>query len=99
MYTLIALVLLLIFAAASVLLYYQIKHKRLHTYKKGECPNCGAKPKRFFDRVNDTYIEQKPIKPRLLKGGGCSGASAIEYYCKECEIKEVFHENSGGCGI
>ncbi len=99
MYTFVGLSLLLAFAVAAVLLHYQLKHKRLHSFKRGICPDCNAKPVKFYDQAKDITLTKTPIVSRVLRKSGCSGASVIEYRCKECEIKEVFSENGGGCGL
>lgn len=99
MYTFIAITLLLLSSVVAVLLYYQLKSKRLQSFKSGICPNCGAAPTKFYDSFKEITISKKPISSKILRSNGCSGGVEIEYYCKECEIKEVFNESGAGCGI
>ena len=99
MYTFIAILLLLLASVVAVLLYYQIKAKRLQSFKKGVCPNCGAQTTTFFDNEKQITVSKTAITSRVLRSNGCSGGVQMEYRCKECDIKEVFNESSRGCGL
>jgi len=99
MYNFIAITLLLLIAVAAVLLYYQNKSKRLQAFKKGICPNCGAEPTKIYDKEKQIFLTKNPIDARVLRNNGCSGAIEMEYRCKECDIKEVFNERGGSCGV
>lgn len=98
MYNFIAITLLLLASVVAVMLYYQIKSKRLQTFKKGICPNCGAEPTKIYDNEKQIMLTKNPIDARVLRNNGCSGGVEMEYRCMECDIKEVFNEK-GGCGI
>lgn len=98
MYTLIATTLLFIATIVAVLLYFQIKSKRLRNFKNGICPNCNAHPTTFYDKEKNITLSKKPIEAKLLRNNGCSGGVVMQYSCKECDVKEVFNE-SGSCGL
>ncbi len=99
MQTVLTLLIFFLIVIFSVLLYFKQKNSRLDKLQNGICPNCGAEPKTFKDPNTNTIFTDKPISSRLLKNHGCSGAIEIEYRCKQCELKEVHSENSGGCSI
>lgn len=98
MQTILIILILFLLSIFSVLLYYKIKKSRLEKLQNGICPNCGAKPKVFFDPENRKFTIPV-LEARLLKSHGCSGIKEIEYRCKECDHKEVHAEVGGGCGI
>ena len=38
------------------------------------------------------------IQAKVLRSGGCSGTTEVEYKCKECGFSYVSSEYGGGCG-
>ncbi len=99
MQTIFTILILFLIVIFSVLLYLKQKTSRLEKLQNGICPDCGAEPKVFIDKETNTKFTNTPIKARLLKNHGCSGASDIEYRCSECELKEVHSQANRGCGI
>lgn len=100
METLFLLLILFLISIFSTLLYFKSKKSRLNLLNNQECPACGAKQTTFIDKNTNTTFTQDVIESRILKSHGCSGVVEIEYYCKNCGLKEIHSTNSlSSCGI
>ena len=100
MYAIISTLILFFIVVFSILLYFKLKRDNLTKLHNGICPSCGASKKEFINQTNGTKINVDAIRIKLLRSGGCSGTSEIEYRCKECDFKFISSEYSGGsCGI
>ena len=99
MYTTISILLLFLISVFAILLYMKNKKQRLVLLHEGTCPSCFTETKRFKDEATGAMFSVSPIKSRVLKGGGCSGVSDIEYVCNSCGLKEVHSEIAGRCGL
>ena len=99
MYTIIAILLLLLIAIFSILLYFKSKKSRQDTLDNGICPACLAEPKSFKDENTGTLFKVDPIKKRVLKNHGCSGITEFEYTCTKCGLKEVHNSVGQGCSL
>jgi hypothetical protein len=99
MYTTISLLLLFLISIFAILLYMKNKKERLAKLHNGICPSCLTETKRFKDENSGAMFSVSPIESRVLKGGGCSGVSDIEYSCNSCGLKEVHAEIAGRCGL
>jgi len=99
MQTIIFLLLTFLIVIFSVLQYFKSKKTREAKLNSGECPDCGAKAKVFFDETTNTKFKSEVIKANLLKNHGCSGVSEIEFKCQACGLKEVHQVSSAGCNL
>lgn len=99
MQTLLLILILFLISIFSVLLYFKTKKNRLDLLTRGECPSCKEKVKTFFDKNTNTSFTHEIISSRVLKNHGCSGVIEVEYFCKNCGLKEVHSVNSSGCGL
>lgn len=93
MQTIILLLILLLVAVFSTMLYLKNKTSRIDTLNQGECPDCHEKTKVFYDEKMRTTFKTEIIKAKLLKSHGCSGIKEIEYTCTNCNLKEVHTQN------
>ncbi|MEA3353401.1 MAG: hypothetical protein U9Q33_06280 [Campylobacterota bacterium] len=98
MYTVISLLIFFLIAVFGTLLYFKSKKDRLADLQQGICPACGSESKTFKDQNTGTTFKVDVIKAKVLRSGGCSGVTEIEYKCSECGLKEV-HNSAGGCGL
>ena len=92
MYTIISTLILFLIVVFSILLYFKLKTKNLRKLHNGTCPSCDATKKEFTNPTNGMKIKVDVITTKLLRSGGCSGASEIQYKCKECGFKFVSSE-------
>lgn len=99
MYTTISILILFLISIFTILLYMKNKKSRLADFEQGICPNCHATTKRFKDENTQSTFAISPIESRVLRDGGCSGVSDVEYKCKSCGLKEVHSQIAGRCGI
>lgn len=99
MQTLIFLLLTFLIVVFAIMQYFKSKTHRKESLNKGICPSCGAEPVVFEDKVKGTTFVNNPITSRVLKNHGCSGVIEIEYKCKQCGLKEVHSNQSGGCSL
>jgi hypothetical protein len=99
MYTTISILLLFLISVFAILLYMKNKKQRLALLHEGTCPSCHEETKRFKDENTGAIFSVSPIESRILRGGGCSGVSDIEYKCNSCGLKEVHSEVAGRCGL
>ena len=53
----------------------------------------------YIDKNTNTSFTHEIISSRVLKNHGCSGVIEVEYFCKNCGLKEVHSVNSSGCGL
>ena len=97
MQTLVFILILFLISIFSVLLFLKNKNNRLNKLNNKECPSCGEKTKFFVDKNTNTTFKSEVITARILKNHGCSGASEVEFTCKNCGLKEVHSINSGSC--
>jgi hypothetical protein len=81
------LLVLFVLIVLGILLFMKTKQIRISKLEAGICPNCDAKEKQI--QTPNGLLKIPAIESKLLKSHGCSGVADIEYYCKECEIKEV----------
>lgn len=98
MYTTISLLILFLISIFAILLYMKNKKERLSAWHNGICPTCKAETKKFKDEKSGAIFSVSPIESRVLRNGGCSGVSDVEYVCKSCGVKEVHAEIAGRCG-
>ena len=87
MHNIVLLLIFFVLIILGILLFLKSKQIRISKLESGICPNCDAKPKQI--NTPSGLINIPVITTKLLKSHGCSGVADIEYYCKECEIKEV----------
>jgi uncharacterized membrane protein YvbJ len=88
MYTIIFLILVLLIAIFSSLLYFKDKKMRQKNLNDGICPRCQATFK-IFTTSNGDNLKVDVIKSKILKNHNCSGACEVEYRCNSCDLKEV----------
>ena len=94
----ILLLVLFILIVLGILLFMKSKQIRVSKLEAGICPNCDAKEKQI--NTPNGLLKIQVIESKLLKSHGCSGVADMEYYCKECEIKEVHTVPiQSACGI
>ena len=99
MYTIIAILLLLLIAVFGTLLYYRSKKSRLTDLQNGKCPVCYATTKTFKDEATRTVFSVEAIEQNILKKHGCSGTMEVEFSCKSCGNKEVHTIFGSGCKL
>jgi hypothetical protein len=97
LYTIISTLIFFLLVVFSTLLYFRLKKQNLAKLHLGICPNCDAKPKEFTNPTSGEKFKIYPIESKLLKSGGCSGVSDIQYKCKECRFEQVHQEFMGSC--
>ena len=74
------------------------KQIKLSKLKRGICPSCGAEEKTI--QTSEQLIRIPVINTKILKSHGCSGVIDVEYYCKECETREVYAmPNNSNCDL
>jgi predicted RNA-binding Zn-ribbon protein involved in translation (DUF1610 family) len=99
MQTLFLILILFLISIFSVLLYFKTNKNRLDLLISGECPTCGEKTKTFFDKNTNTTFTSEVITSRVLKNHGCSGVTEVEFFCKNCGLKEVHQVSNAGCSF
>ena len=99
MYTIIAILLLLLIAIFSILLYFKSKKSRQALLDMGTCPSCHSETRSFKDEATGTLFKVNPIKKTILKNHGCSGIIEYEYNCTNCGLKEVHTSVGQGCSL
>ena len=97
MYTIISTLILFFIVVFSIRLYFKLKKENLTKLHNGICPSCDATKKEFTNPTNGMKIKVDVIMAKVLRSGGCSGASEVEYKCKECGFKMVSSEYGGSC--
>lgn len=98
MYTIISTLILFLVVVFSILLYFKLKKENLIKLHNGICPSCDATKKEFTNPTNGMKINVDVIQAKVLRSGGCSGTTEVEYKCKECGFSYVSSEYGGGCG-
>jgi rubredoxin len=97
LYTIISTLILFLIVIFSILLYFKLKTQNLKSLHNGTCPSCGATKKEFVNPTNAMTIKVDVILIKVLRDGGCSNTTELEYKCKECGFKLISSEYKGYC--